>query len=139
MRPSLKQKVKRRLSVCLACVRFQVQSLVLKKKKNNSIVFYTVISPAHLMLMGSLAVSRIPVLQVISILKLPMLLSLCSSAKNFHHLNNVPGPNFPPGKKKCRGLVLSYLQEKSSISSKTNIPSDTPSLPKLSPCRHSLN
>lgn len=136
MRPSLKQKVKRRLSICLACVRFQVQSLVLKK---NSIVFYTVISPAYLMLMGSLAVSRIPVLQVISILKLPMLKSLCSSAKNFHHLNNVPGPNFPPGKKKCRGLVLSYLQEKPSTSSKANNPSDTPSLPKLSPCRHSLN
>lgn len=136
MRPSLKQKVKRRLSICLACMRFQVQPLVLKK---NSIVFYTVISPAYLMLMGSLAVSRIPVLQVISILKLPMLMFLCSSAKNFHHLNNVPGPNFPPGKKKCRGLVLSYLQEKPSISSKANNPSDTPSLPKLSPCRHSLN
>lgn len=40
MRPSLKQKVKRRLSVCLACVRFQVQSLLLKKKLDSFLYSY---------------------------------------------------------------------------------------------------
>jgi hypothetical protein len=86
-------------------VGLQVKPLVLKD--TNPIAFHTVISTAYLMLIGSLTISRIPVLQVRTILKLPMLTSLCSPAKTFHHLNTVLGPNFPPGKEKYRGLMLS--------------------------------